>query len=248
MPHIATWWCGQKSAREEVLSRLDEIAIEGAYGRGVPGFPATVRCWRANCAGRSRAAAARSTTAASTMSARNWCGCRRRRSGKTAASRRGPSCCGCLPGDLQGLDHHARRFLPNRRRARCPCSLDGRRRAGGGRLGGLRQGGVGFDAAAGGRHRAHPAHRRRGPSRAADNLFWLGRYLERAEATLRLIRALGTPCATPRRDRRPALPSVEHPAASGDLGRGLAGDADQSAKVVAEALQSAEKFGSACRW
>jgi uncharacterized alpha-E superfamily protein len=29
------------------------------------------------------------------------------------------------------------------------------------------------------------------PSRAADNLFWLGRYLERAEATLRLLRALG---------------------------------------------------------
>src|SRR3954467_15557081 len=39
MPHIATWWCGQKSAREEVLSRLDEFALEGAYGRGVPGFP-----------------------------------------------------------------------------------------------------------------------------------------------------------------------------------------------------------------
>ena len=30
------------------------------------------------------------------------------------------------------------------------------------------------------------------PSRAADNLFWLGRYLERAEATLRLIRSLRT--------------------------------------------------------
>lgn len=28
------------------------------------------------------------------------------------------------------------------------------------------------------------------PSRAADNLFWLGRYLERSEATLRLLRAL----------------------------------------------------------
>src|SRR5260221_7778439 len=41
MPHIATWWCGQKAAREEVLSRLDEVAIEGAYGRGVPGFPGT---------------------------------------------------------------------------------------------------------------------------------------------------------------------------------------------------------------
>src|SRR3978361_757967 len=39
MPHIATWWGGQKSAREEVLSRLDGMAIEGAYGQGVPGFP-----------------------------------------------------------------------------------------------------------------------------------------------------------------------------------------------------------------
>src|ERR1700748_554072 len=41
MPHIATWWCGQKRAREEVLSRLDEFAIEGAYGRGVPGCEST---------------------------------------------------------------------------------------------------------------------------------------------------------------------------------------------------------------
>jgi uncharacterized circularly permuted ATP-grasp superfamily protein/uncharacterized alpha-E superfamily protein len=30
------------------------------------------------------------------------------------------------------------------------------------------------------------------PSRAADNLFWLGRYMERAEATLRLVRSLCT--------------------------------------------------------
>jgi uncharacterized circularly permuted ATP-grasp superfamily protein/uncharacterized alpha-E superfamily protein len=30
------------------------------------------------------------------------------------------------------------------------------------------------------------------PSRAADNLFWLGRYVERAEATLRLVRSLCT--------------------------------------------------------
>ena len=45
------------------------------------------------------------------------------------------------------------------------------------------------------------------PSRAADNLFWLGRYLERAEATLRLIRALGTPTRDPvEGDRRPRCP------------------------------------------
>ncbi len=39
MPNIATWWCGQKSAREVVLERLDEMAITGAFGESVPGFP-----------------------------------------------------------------------------------------------------------------------------------------------------------------------------------------------------------------
>ncbi len=40
------------------------------------------------------------------------------------------------------------------------------------------------------------------PSRAADNLFWLGRYVERTEATLRVVRALlnrmaeSDPCRT----------------------------------------------------
>jgi uncharacterized circularly permuted ATP-grasp superfamily protein/uncharacterized alpha-E superfamily protein len=35
------------------------------------------------------------------------------------------------------------------------------------------------------------------PSRAADNLFWLGRYLERAEHTLRLVRSLCTSLMDP---------------------------------------------------
>ncbi len=34
------------------------------------------------------------------------------------------------------------------------------------------------------------------PSRAADNLYWLARYMERAEATLRLVRALGDQIGT----------------------------------------------------
>jgi uncharacterized alpha-E superfamily protein len=39
---------------------------------------------------------------------------------------------------------------------------------------------------------AMPVQRATGllPSRAADNLFWVGRYVERAEATLRLVRAI----------------------------------------------------------
>ena len=39
------------------------------------------------------------------------------------------------------------------------------------------------------------------PSRAADNLFWLGRYVERAEATLRLVRALVNRATESTRDR-----------------------------------------------
>src|SRR6185312_11580254 len=47
------------------------------------------------------------------------------------------------------------------------------------------------------------------PSRAADNLFWLGRYLERAEATLRLVRALGSPMRGPNKGAATAMQSAE---------------------------------------
>ncbi|TJW92092.1 alpha-E domain-containing protein, partial [Neisseria gonorrhoeae] len=88
------------------------------------------------------------------------------------------------------------------------------------------------------------------PSRAADNLFWLGRYLERAEATIRLIRALCTPLRDPARGNSngnaPAMHSAER------IQRLLVtwGAASQTAranpaKVALEALQSEDKFGSA---
>ena len=75
-----------------------------------------------------------------------------------------------------------------RRRAR---RVDGRRRPVGRCLGARRQAGRDGHAAAD-RTRRSRIRRLMGnlPSRAADNLFWLGRYLERAEATLRLIRCL----------------------------------------------------------
>ena len=47
------------------------------------------------------------------------------------------------------------------------------------------------------------------PSRAADNLFWLGRYVERAEGTVRILRAYHVAA---RRDRRPrAAAARRHP-------------------------------------
>ncbi|KCV82006.1 hypothetical protein ATO10_09173 [Actibacterium atlanticum] len=45
------------------------------------------------------------------------------------------------------------------------------------------------------------------PARAADNLFWLGRYVERAEASMRLLRAYNRRLATHGPD---ALPLVEY--------------------------------------
>ena len=84
------------------------------------------------------------------------------------------------------------------------------------------------------------------PSRAADNLFWLGRYLERAEATLRLVRALGTSQRDPGKGTSTrAACGRANPAAAGDLGGDRAGDRAQPAKIVAEALQAKDKFGSA---
>ncbi len=46
------------------------------------------------------------------------------------------------------------------------------------------------------------------PSRAADNLFWVGRYVERAEATLRLVRALINRMTEPDDDAAPLIESI----------------------------------------
>ena len=82
-------------------------------------------------------------------------------------------------------------------------------------------------------------------SRAADNLFWLGRYLERAEATLRLVRALGSPSG-PNKGTAASLQSADR------IQRllvawGAISQASRTApgRIVAEALQSPERFGSA---
>lgn len=40
MPNIATWWCGQGDARARVLNDLAQMSIAGAFGERVPGFDA----------------------------------------------------------------------------------------------------------------------------------------------------------------------------------------------------------------
>ena len=37
LPNIATWWCGQPAERARVLANLDQLAISGAFTEGLPG-------------------------------------------------------------------------------------------------------------------------------------------------------------------------------------------------------------------
>ena len=246
MPHIATWWCGQKAAREEVLSRLDEFAIEGAYGRGVPGFESNgpVLAGELPQAERDRLVAAINERGI------DFVGQELVRLSTTPVWDQGR----IVPRPFvlrvfAAATSHGWTIMPGGF-CRIAEQLDARAVSMGD---GARAADVWVVS-----DKAVPAHtllpgsdtvrirRIAGvlPSRAADNLFWLGRYLERAEATLRLVRALGTQ----QRDAKGSS-SLQH--AAERIQRMLVTwgavtqvSRTQPAKVAAEALQSDERFGS----
>ena len=191
LPNIATWWCGQKRERDIVLDRFDEMALAGAFGNPVPG------------GGRYQ------SVIGSTLSGEN------RAELRAAIERRGIDYVGqevvklsttpvWLDGQLQPRPFTLRVFA-----ARTPegwtvmpggfCRISHRADARAVVMG------AGAESAdvwvTGDRPVEHTTllptdgglriRRVLGnlPSRAADNLFWFGRYLERAEAVLRLARA-----------------------------------------------------------
>src|SRR5579859_2662730 len=211
MPHIATWWCGQKSAREEVLSRLDEVAIEGAYLRRVPGFPSNgpVLPGDLSPAERERLKTAinergidfvgQELVRLSTMPVWDRGRITPRPFVLRVFAAATPQGWTVMPGGFCRIAEQLD--------ARAVSMGDGARAA---------DVWVVSDKAvspttllpAGDTVRIR---RIAGwvPSRAADNLFWLGRYLERAEATLRLVRALATAQRDPGKGSSPVLHSVE---------------------------------------
>ncbi|MBO4221237.1 circularly permuted type 2 ATP-grasp protein [Bradyrhizobium neotropicale] len=251
MPHIATWWCGQKAAREQVLSRLDDFAIESAYGRGVPGFASHGPA----LAGELPPSERERLKTAITERGIDYVGQELVRLSTTPVWENGqltprpfvlrvfaaatPHGWTILPGGFCRIAEQAD--------ARAVSMGDGARAAD---VWVVSEKAVSTASLlpAGDTVRIR---RIAGvlPSRAADNLFWLGRYLERAEATLRLIRALGSPMRDAARSNASStsnLHSVER------IQRMLVawGATSQTtranpAKVVAEALQSEERFGSA---
>lgn len=246
MPHIATWWCGQKSAREEVLSRLDEFAIEGAYGRGVPGF-------------------GKGPVLAGELS-----GSERERL-KTAIRDRGIDYVGQELVRLSTTpvwDQGRLTPRPFVLRVFAAATPDGWTIMPGGfcriadqpdaRAVSMGDGAQAADVWVVSDKAVSTAtllptvdtvriRRIAGwvPSRAADNLFWLGRYLERAEATLRLVRALGTQ-RDPGKGSSTVLHSVERiQRLLVTWGATSLASRAQSGRVAAEALQAEDKFGSA---
>jgi uncharacterized circularly permuted ATP-grasp superfamily protein/uncharacterized alpha-E superfamily protein len=247
MPHIATWWCGQKAAREEVLSRLDEFAIEGAYGRGVPGFDGRgpVLPGELSAAERERLKAAiaergidfvgQELVRLSTTPVWDNGGITPRPFVLRVFAAATETGWTIMPGGFCRI--------AERPDARAVSMGDGARAA---------DVWVVSDKAVTARTLlpgdAVRIRRIAGvlPSRAADNLFWLGRYLERAEATLRLIRALGAQ----QRDPGKGAPNLVQTAeriqrllvAWGAVSQT---SRTQPSKVVAEALQAEAKFGSA---
>src|SRR6187455_1232704 len=247
MPHIATWWCGQKAAREEVLSRLEDFAIEGAYGRAVPGFsshgpvlagelpPAERDRLRDAIANRGIDYVGQELVRLSTTPVWEQGQITPRPFVLRVFAAATPSGWTILPGGFCRIAEQAD--------ARAVSMGDGARSAD---VWVVSDKAVSASTLLPGAD-AVRIKRIAGvvPSRAADNLFWLGRYLERAEATLRLLRTLGM-----QRDAgkgaatvMPAVERVQRLLVT--WGAASQTSRSQPAKVAAEALQSEEKFGSA---
>src|SRR5437588_8764170 len=249
MPHIATWWCGQKAAREEVLTRLGEVAIEGAYGRGVPGFqshgpvlagelaPAERERLRSAINDRGIDYVGQELVRLSTMPVWDQGRMTPRPFVLRVFAGATPAGWTIMPGGFCRIAEQLD--------ARAVSMGDGARAA---------DVWVVSDKAVSAATLLPTVDTVRirriagvVPSRAADNLFWLGRYLERAEATLRLIRVLGTPMRDPGKGTpSTTLHSVERiQRLLVSWGAASPAARAQPAKIVAEALQSPERFGSA---
>ena len=248
MPHIATWWCGQKSARDEVLARLDEMAIEGAYSQTVPGFPG-----KGPVLGASLSKAERDEL-------------------KDAINYRGIDFVGQELVRLSTTpvweDGHIapRPFVLRVFAAATPdgwtimpggfCRIAERTDA---RAVSMGEGASAADVWVVSDKEvatstllppsdAVSIKRIAGwvPSRAADNLFWLGRYLERAEATLRLVRALSGAVREPGKGPSSANNMVERvQRLLVTWGAATPATRAKPAATVAQALQAPDKFGSA---
>jgi len=194
LPNVATWWCGEPPARQSVIRNLDRLALAPAFGRTLPGI----------------------LDSAGVLGAKLSRADRQRFLDKL--ERRGVDFVGREPLRLSTAPVWENGRLTPRPftiRVFVARTADGWTVMPGGlarfsdredvRYLSMQRGGRSGDVWIAGERStersearlvpeadAAEIHRSNGilPSRAADNLFWFGRYLERAETTLRLLRGL----------------------------------------------------------
>ncbi len=189
LPSIATWWCGQAGPRKYVLDHLDQLVIKPAFPR--PGqkveFPGTLdTVARAELARRIEASpeqyVAQEQVGLSTAPVWTESGLAPRHIVLRVFASWNGTGYSVLPGGLTRVSTEDRSLVVS-----------------------MQQGGGSKDTwvlaapeAAAETQPSYAVQERADPprsigelpSRVADNLFWLGRYAERLEASVRLIRAM----------------------------------------------------------
>ncbi len=190
LPNIATWWCGQPREREHVEGMLDRLLISPAFGDSPAGLPDG----RGVLGSRLDATARADLLAAIARRPQDYVG------QEVVRLSTMPTVSG---GKLVARPFTLRVFAARDETGAWTVMPGGFARLGDdadSRAAVMGEGAFSADVCIVGRTPveavsllpANVAIRRNPgtlPSRAADNLFWLGRYLERGEATLRLIRA-----------------------------------------------------------
>ena len=192
LPNIATWWCGQPRERDHVRARLDQLVIGSAFDQTAAGLPEAPFLPGATLDAGQRAR----LLDALDRRPMDYVGQEMVKLSTTPAiidgqltplpftlrifvARDGGGQWRVMPGAFARLAAHGdiRAALMGRGDISADmCVIDRQPASAESLLGG-----------------GAPAIRRIGgmlPAKAADNLFWLGRYIERTEATLRLIRAV----------------------------------------------------------
>ncbi|MCP8940662.1 circularly permuted type 2 ATP-grasp protein [Alsobacter sp. SYSU M60028] len=253
LPNVATWWCGQEAARDAARARLEEFAVAPAYSRaeGWPFGTMPVRVAALDAASRARLddwlerraveVVAQEPIGVSTMPVWRDGRLRPRPFTLRAFVVATPDGWEVLPGGFCRLSDDDD-----------PRSLS------------MQLGGRSADVWIAADEPVEPATllptpdrvaitRVIGylPSRAAENLFWLGRYMERAEATLRAVRCLAGLAIEHGEAAGPARAALaramELLAAWGAAAPEAAPERGAAARVIGAALSGADRPGSVLR-
>lgn len=187
MPSVATWWCGDEAPRRYVLEHLEQVVIKPAFPRfgQRAEFPASMDTMAREDLARRIAAqpeqfVAQEQVALSTAPVRTEHGLAARHVVLRVFAAWDGASYTVMPGGLTRVSTADRSLVVSMQ-------------LGGGSKDTLVLG-ASSEVPALPRAAVPPPTIRRStgelPSRVADNLFWLGRYLERVEACVRLVRAL----------------------------------------------------------